>query len=168
MTSSRPWLLPIIAGAMLLSSFSIDAQQAARAASDTAIIPVVRQPSPGFSNGTSSASRSSRLAPRPTARQRTPITEAEILSGVNLSDEQKASVDRIHHETRAKMEIVSKDGNESPEQKAAMIEGMNRIQLRQVFDVLKPEQQEQVRKKILAMRSANHSEEKTSSEQKSR
>lgn len=167
MNSCHHWLRTLIAGAILLLSLSMAAQQATRAAADTAIIHAVRRPSPDFSVGTESTSRPSRVAPRPTARQRKPLTEIDLLSGVNLSNEQKASIDRIHHETRAKVEIVSKDGNESPEQKAAMIEGMNRMQLRQVFDVLKPEQQEQVRKRILTARSVNRPEEKTS-EQKSR
>lgn len=167
MNSSQRGLQTLIVSAMLIVfSVSIAAQRSAQVGEGTPIVAPARIPSPAFSNGNASRSRLGALNNRPTARQRTPITENELLSGVNLSDEQKASIDRIHHEMRSKMEIVSKDQNESPEQKAAMLEGMNRMQMQQVFDVLKPEQREDVRKKILAARSAARQEQKTSSEQK--
>jgi hypothetical protein len=104
---------------------------------------------------------------RSSARARTAITENELLSGVNLSNEQKSAIDQIHHDMRSKMEIVAKDENETPEQKSAMLEGLNRMQLRQVFDVLKPEQRDEVRKRISAMRAANRQGSNPSPQQKS-
>jgi Spy/CpxP family protein refolding chaperone len=106
-------------------------------------------------NGTLAPPMTRRSAGRYTAGAQRTLTENELLNGVNLTDDQKAAIDRIHRTMRTKMEIVAKDDNETPEQKSAMLEGLNRMQLRQVFEVLTPEQREDVRKRIVAMRSAN-------------
>lgn len=154
----------LAAACALVSSISALAQQSTQASVDDAAMRAAR-PTLGLSSTTPAlppgvAQGLNRSTSRPTVRQRTPLTEADLLSGVNLSDQQKAAIDRIHHDMRAKMEIVSKDQNESPEQKAAMLEGMNRMQLRQVFDVLSSEQREEVRKKISAMRAVEHQNQK--------
>ncbi|WP_109488887.1 hypothetical protein [Occallatibacter savannae] len=162
----------LLAAAIVLTSISALAQQSTRASVDDSAVRTAR-PSlgPSFNALTPSSGAApglNRSAPRPSPRRRTPITEAELLSGVNLTEQQKTAIDRIHHEMRAKMEIVSKDQNESPEQKSAMLEGMNRMQMRQVFDVLSSEQREEVRKRILAVRSTAHQDEKSSSPQSPR
>jgi hypothetical protein len=167
MNSNRRKIRALLASAIVIvSSISVAAQQPARASIDNANTRPAQLPNPYRSIGTISTPAPSRSTTRPTARQRTPLTEADLLSGVNLSEQQKAAIDQIHHQMRAKMQIVARDENESPEQKSAMLEGMSRMQLRQVFDVLKPEQREDVRKKIQAARSATHQEGKTPSEQK--
>lgn len=163
--NSRRKLPALLAATAILSYIPALAQQSARASVDDAAVRAAH-PSTGLPSNaalsTPGAARGlNRPNSRPAPRQRASLTEAELLSGVNLTDEQKSTIDRIHHDMRAKMEIVSKDQNESPEQKSAMLEGMNRIQLRQVFDVLHPEQRDEVRKKIAAMRTAEHQRQRT-------
>lgn len=88
------------------------------------------------------------------AKARHPMTEMEMLSGLPLDAEQKAAIEQIHQAMKTKMEIVARDNNESPEQKSAMLEGLQRMQLTQVFAVLTRAQREDVRKRVLATRPA--------------
>ena len=52
------------------------------------------------------------------------------------------------------MDIVAKDPKSNSDQKQAMLEGMVRIEQTQIFQVLTPVQQSEVRKKAAARRAA--------------
>jgi len=81
-------------------------------------------------------------------------------AGLTFTDEQKAKMDQIHQNMQPSMDAVVKDEKSTAEQKAAMLEGLQRMERRQVFKVLTPEQQIEVRKKILARRAAEQAESK--------
>ena len=100
--------------------------------------------------------------PRVTASARRPkkVTPPDEFAGLTFTDEQKAKMDQIHQNMQPSMDAVVKDEKSTAEQKAAMLEGLQRMERRQVFKVLTPEQQIEVRKKILARRAAEQAESK--------
>lgn len=82
------------------------------------------------------------------------------LQGLTLTEDQKVKIDQIHQDMKSRMEIVAKDPAENADQKGAMLEGMARMERRQVFQVLTLEQQAEVRKKIRARRAAEQEKDK--------
>jgi len=77
---------------------------------------------------------------------------ADDFAGLNYSEEQKTEIDQIHRNTKALMDAVAKDDKLTAEQKDAMLQGYKRLEYGRVYKVLTPEQQRQVRQKILARR----------------
>jgi LTXXQ motif family protein len=152
---------------LIVATIPVMAQAALSGSAQGTRIDEARPSTQSHSNVLISPPISTRSRGTSNARARGPITENELLSGLNLSDEQKAAIDRIHHEMRAKMDIVTRDENETPEQKSAMLEGMNRMQVLQVYDVLKPEQREAARKRISTIRAANRQQGDASPQRKS-
>ena len=87
------------------------------------------------------------------------------LAGLTLTEEQQAKIDQIHQETKAKMDVVVNDGALDRAQKGAMLEGLERMDGRQVLKVLTSEQLEVIRKKELARRAAALEAEKKQQDQ---
>jgi Spy/CpxP family protein refolding chaperone len=75
-------------------------------------------------------------------------------AGLALTDEQKAKIEQIHQETKSRLEAVTKDQKLSPEVKDAMLQGYRRLENGKIFDVLTPDQQREVRKRMSAWRAA--------------
>ena len=71
-------------------------------------------------------------------------------AGLTYTDEQRAKIDQIRQTTRQRMDAVRKDEKLTPEAKQAMLEGYQRLEIGQLFEVLTPEQQAEVRKKAQA------------------
>jgi Spy/CpxP family protein refolding chaperone len=82
-------------------------------------------------------------------------TPQDDFAGLNYTDEQKAQIERIHQDLLLRKGVIVKDEKLSPEQKDAMLVGYARMEYGQIFKVLTPEQQKQVRQKILARRAAD-------------
>jgi Spy/CpxP family protein refolding chaperone len=78
--------------------------------------------------------------------------------GFKFTDEQKTKIDQIHQTMKSRMDTVSKDERLDAEQKAAMLDGYRRMEYDEVFKALTPEQQLEVRKKVLARRAAEQAE----------
>src|SRR6267143_3573932 len=79
-------------------------------------------------------------------------------AGLTYTDDQKAKIDQIHQNTKARIDVVAKDEKLNAEQKAAMIEGLQRMERGEVFKALTTEQQATVRKAMLARRAAEQAE----------
>lgn len=79
-------------------------------------------------------------------------------AGVNFTAEQKARIVQIREKNRSRMHDVAVDTKLSPEQRAAMLDGIQRIERGEVYQVLTPEQQAAVRKRVLARRAAAQKE----------
>ena len=94
------------------------------------------------------------MAPRPTQPANSSIMEDDF-AGLNYTDEQKAEIDKIHAETKAHEDLVSKDEKLNADQKDAMLLGYTRLEYGQIYTVLTPEQKKQVQKKIHARRAAD-------------
>jgi hypothetical protein len=82
------------------------------------------------------------------------------LAGLNLTDEQQATINRIRQETAAHKDAVLKDNKLNADQKDAMLQGYDRLELGSIFRALSPEQQKQVREKFRARRQAEQNVQK--------
>lgn len=87
-------------------------------------------------------------------------------AGLTYSDEQKAEIDKIHQATKARKDAVVKDERLNADQKDAMLQGYSRIEYGQVYKVLTPEQQIQVRQSVRARREVEQAAQKKQSPQK--
>lgn len=84
----------------------------------------------------------------------------DVLQGITLTEEQKAKIDQIHQEMKSRVDVVVKDPASDETTKRAMLEGLARMERRQVFLALTPEQQAEVRKRIVASRAAEQEKNK--------
>jgi len=81
-------------------------------------------------------------------------------AGLSYTDNQKAELDKIHRDNESRKAAVVKDRQLSTDQKNAMLLGYTRMEYVQAFKVLSPEQQKQVRQRLLVRRSADHEAQK--------
>ncbi len=81
---------------------------------------------------------------------------ADDFAGLNYTDDQKAAIEKIHRDAELRRETVLKDDKLTADQKDAMLTGYTRLENGAVFRVLSPDQQRQVRKRILARHAADH------------
>ena len=84
----------------------------------------------------------------------------DIFAGLTYTDEQKAKIDQIRETTKAHMDTVIRDDKLSVDQKQAMLQGYQRIEAGQIFEILTPAQQRDVRKKLTTQRSAERQPQK--------
>jgi Spy/CpxP family protein refolding chaperone len=90
---------------------------------------------------------------KPTLNRRmTYISPTEYLAGLTLTDDQKAKINQIREETKSHLAALAKDQKLGPEVKDAMLGGYQRIENSKIFEVLTPEQQQQVRRRIATLR----------------
>ncbi len=78
----------------------------------------------------------------------------DFFAGLTLTDEQKAKIDKIHEDTKSRLEAVANDKKLTPEVKDAMVQGFHRIGNSKIFAVLTPDQQREVRQRISAWRAS--------------
>jgi Spy/CpxP family protein refolding chaperone len=64
---------------------------------------------------------------------------------LNLTDDQKAQMKKIHQDAKAQIEAVNSDSSLSADQKQAKIQGIRRQTHKQVESILTPEQKQQER-----------------------
>jgi Spy/CpxP family protein refolding chaperone len=92
--------------------------------------------------------------PTPPQQRRTYISPTEYLTGLMLTCDQKAKINQVREDTRSHLAAVAKDQKLGPEVKDAMLGGYERIQNSKIFEVLTPEQQGEVRRRIATLRAA--------------
>ena len=78
----------------------------------------------------------------------------DFLGGLTLTDDQKAKIDQIREETKSRLAAVANDKELSPEAADAMRRGYRRMENGKILEVLSPEQQQEVRKRIATWRAA--------------
>ncbi len=98
--------------------------------------------------GVAPAQRMRSASPQPNA------APPDLLEGLTLTDDQKAKIDQIRADTKSRVGAVTNDKQMGPEVADAMLQGYRRIENGKIFDVLTPDQQRDVRKRILAWRAA--------------
>jgi hypothetical protein len=76
------------------------------------------------------------------------LTPSDLLTGLTLTDEQKAKINQIREDTKSRLAVVAKDQKLGPEVKDAMAQGYLRIENTEIFAVLTLDQQREVRKRI--------------------
>jgi Spy/CpxP family protein refolding chaperone len=76
----------------------------------------------------------------------------DLLEGLTLADDQKVKIEQIREETKSRLAAVAHDKNLSPEAADAFLRGYQRNENAKILEVLTPEQQQEVRKRIAAWR----------------
>ena len=97
--------------------------------------------------------------PAPQSSQRSRQV-TDIFAGLSYTDEQKAKINEIRQNTKAHMDVVIKDNKLDPDQKQAMLRGFQRLETNEIFEVLTPEQQKEVRKNLTKRRAAERDQPK--------
>ena len=77
-----------------------------------------------------------------------------VMQGLNLTEDQKAAMKKIHETTRSQMEAVKQDTTLSADQQAEKIHELRRDSRTQVVKLLTPDQRQQMRANIRALRAA--------------
>ena len=78
----------------------------------------------------------------------------DLLEGLTLTDDQKTKIGQIREETKSHLAAVANDKQLSPEAADAMRRGYQRFENGKILEVLTLEQQQEVRKRIAAWRTA--------------
>ncbi len=94
---------------------------------------------------------------RPTRMTKEPGPMDDV-AGLDFTDDQKARINKIQEDFKARLDAVIKDDKLSPEQKGAMLQGFQHMERGEVYKVLTREQQAEVRKRILARRATAQKE----------
>jgi len=76
----------------------------------------------------------------------------DLLDGLTLAVDQKAKIGQIREKTNSRLAAMDSDRKLSPEAADAMRRGYLRLENSRILEVLTPEQQRQVRKRIAAWR----------------
>jgi Spy/CpxP family protein refolding chaperone len=97
-------------------------------------------------------------AASPAAQPKKGAPSTDVYAGLQFTDDQKAKIGQIHQNIKSRMDAVAKGEKLSEDQKQAMLEGYRRIENGEIFKVLTPEQQEEVRKRVHALRAAKQQE----------
>ncbi len=111
---------------------------------------------PGISRAQSSAQ-----PPVQDQHQETPAAPAhqegrkhDAMQGVNLTDDQKAAMKKIHESTKTQLDAVNKDESLTADQKQAKIHQLRHSARLQMVNLLTPEQRQQMRANVRAMRAS--------------
>ena len=76
------------------------------------------------------------------------------MKGLNLTDDQKAEMKKIHESTRSQLDGVKKDNSLTADQKEAKIHQLRHSARMQMVKLLTPEQQQQMRANVRALRAS--------------
>jgi hypothetical protein len=117
---------------------------------------------PGLTRAQSSTT-SPMPAPPIAARVSRPMkvpSKADDFAGLNLTNDQKAQIDQVHQSMKTRRDAVIKDEKLTADQRDAMLEGYERMERGQVFNLLTTEQRKEVREKIRARQAAEQMEQK--------
>lgn len=76
----------------------------------------------------------------------------DLLAGLTLTDDQKAKIDHVREDAKSRLAAVANDKKLSPEAANAMFQGLQRVENSKIYEVLTPEQQVEVRKRMTAWR----------------
>ena len=76
------------------------------------------------------------------------------MKGLNLTDDQKAGMKKIHESTKAQLDAVNKDESLTVDQKEAKIHQLRHGARLQMVKLLTPEQQQQMRANVRALRAS--------------
>jgi Spy/CpxP family protein refolding chaperone len=78
----------------------------------------------------------------------------DLLEGLTLADDQKAKIAQIREDTKSRLAAMDNDKKLSPEAADAMRRGYVRLENGKILEVLTPEQQQQVHKRIATWRAS--------------
>jgi Spy/CpxP family protein refolding chaperone len=119
-------------------------------------------PEPARGQSNTPSPESTPPKPPPVARTQRVPSKGDDFAGLKYTDEQKEKIQKIHQNFKSRRDVVVKDEKLTADQKEAMLEGYVRMERDQVYNVLTPEQQKEVRQKIQARRAAEQEAKKQS------
>lgn len=90
----------------------------------------------------------------PVIRPKKVTAPPDDFAGLTFTAEQKAKMEEIRKDMKRRTDAVVKDEKLTSEQKGAMLDGYRRMERIQLYRVLTPEQQLEVRKRVAARRAA--------------
>jgi Spy/CpxP family protein refolding chaperone len=90
-------------------------------------------------------------------------SKADDFAGLNLTDDQKAKIEQVHQSMKRRRDAMVKDEKLTADQRDAMLEGYERMERGQVFELLTTEQRKEVRERIRARHAAEQVEQKKQS-----
>jgi len=90
----------------------------------------------------------------PAAGPKKDTHQPDDFAGLTYTAEQQAKIEQIRQTAKQRMDAVKEDEKLAPEVKQAMLDGYQRIEINELYQVLTPEQQKEVRKKALARSNA--------------
>jgi Spy/CpxP family protein refolding chaperone len=96
----------------------------------------------------------------PTARPKKDTPPTDYFAGLTLTEDQKAKIGEIRQNAKSRVDAVVKNEKLSPEQKDAFLSGYRRMENSEIFKVLTPEQQAEVRKRMRSQRAAEQQQQK--------
>ena len=122
-----------------------------------AFLIVCAEPKPAFAQSSQPGA-----APPPPIRSaaappRNSTAPPDLLEGLTLTDDQQAKIYQIRDDTRSRIAAVTARANDkklSPEAADAFLRGYQRNENAKILEVLTPEQQQEIRKRIAAWRAA--------------
>jgi Spy/CpxP family protein refolding chaperone len=76
------------------------------------------------------------------------------MQGLNLTDDQKAAMKKIHESTKAQLDAVNKDESLTADQKAAKTHQLRHGARMQMVKLLTPEQRQQMKANVRALRAS--------------
>jgi hypothetical protein len=129
-------------------------QFAASTAIATGLILLIAAPGPARGAGFSPSGLQVPATATPASRAAA-ATGDDDFAGLDLTDEQKTEIAKIHQRAEAAKAVVAKDIKLTSDQKDAFLLGYTRQEYGEMFRVLTPLQQKLVRKKMEARRAAD-------------
>jgi Spy/CpxP family protein refolding chaperone len=82
------------------------------------------------------------------------------MKGLNLTDDQKAEMKKIHQSTKSQVDALKQDGSLTADQKEAKIHQLRHSARMQMVKLLTPEQREQMRANVHASRASRRERQK--------
>jgi Spy/CpxP family protein refolding chaperone len=119
-------------------------------------------PQPARGQGNTPSPESTPPKPAPVARPQRVPSKGDDFAGLKYTDEQKEKIQEIHQNFKSRRDVVVKDEKLTQDQRDAMLEGYVRMERGQVYNVLTPEQQKEVRERMRARRAAEQEAKKQS------
>ena len=98
----------------------------------------------------------------PAAPAKTDTRPIDDFAGLTLTDVQKTKIIQIRQNAKLRREAVIKDERLTQDRKDRMLEVLQRIETSEIFKVLTPDQQAEVRKRMMARRGAEQQQQKQS------
>jgi Spy/CpxP family protein refolding chaperone len=84
----------------------------------------------------------------PPQRAKKAPVPTDIFAGLQYTEDQKAKISKIREDIKARADAVIKDDKLNPDQKGAFLQGFERMERSQIYNVLTPEQKEEVSKRM--------------------
>jgi len=92
--------------------------------------------------------------PHMAARPKGDVQPTDYFAGLNFTADQQAKIGEIRRNMKLRMDAVVNDQKSTAEQKDAMLAGLRRMENGEIFKLLTPEQQKEVRERIRLRRAA--------------